>query len=164
MRVVVLVVPVCEAVRRDQCSRKRQLAQLHNKVPPGPSVCRGRVAGSIRGVRVTVLAGLLSGGIFGSEAILRQLRHAGHDDSGTAARAQTGRKRDASKASTRLPCRLGQYRRGKAGRRVAVSMGGARGATMAAGYAGSETLHQIPWDGGCYWRAAQPLCFLLPTW
>lgn len=38
-----------------------QLAQLHNKVPPRPSVCRGRVAGSIRGVRVTVLAGLLSG-------------------------------------------------------------------------------------------------------
>lgn len=68
------------------------------------------------------------------------------------------------RASTRLPCRLGQYRRGKAGRRVAVSMGGARGATMAAGYAGSETLHQIPLGGGCHWCAAQPLCFLLPTW
>jgi hypothetical protein len=99
-----------------------------------------------------------------SEAISRQLRHAGHDDSGTDARTQTGGKRDASKPSTRVPCRLGQYRTGKAGQRVAVSMGGARGATMAAGYAGSETLHQIPCGSACHWCGTQPLSLLLQTW
>lgn len=59
-----------------------------------------------------------------------------------------------------LPGRLGQYRSGMAGERVAVSMGGAKGATMAAGYAGSETLHQIACGSRCHWCAAPLLAFI----
>lgn len=40
--------------------------------------------------------------------------------------------------------------------RVALLMGSARGATMAAGYAGSETLQQNSCGSGCYWCGAQP--------
>ena len=47
-----------------------------------------------------------------------------------------------------------------AGERVAVSMGGARGATMAAGYAGSETLHQMACGFSGHWCAALFFAFI----
>ena len=59
-----------------------------------------------------------------------------------------------------LPGRLGQYRTGMAGQRVAVLMGGVQGATMAAGYAGCETLHQIACGFSCHWCAALAVAFI----
>lgn len=47
-----------------------------------------------------------------------------------------------------------------AGQRVAVSMGAVWGATMAAGYAGSVSLHQIVCGFGCHWCGTWSFAFI----